>query len=69
MQNQDFVCADCGKRPPPTEEGETITRQHGWRITRTVVAGITMLEARCRECHARYRTSLPPTTKRGPQSP
>jgi hypothetical protein len=59
MKENEFACADCGKPAPPADEGETITKQHGWRVTRTVVDGVAVYTAHCRECHARSRASLP----------
>ena len=67
MHDQEFTCADCGKRSPPTDEGETITKQHGWRISRMVVGGVVIIEARCSECYARSRASLPPAASRRPR--
>jgi cytochrome c5 len=61
MKEKEFACADCGKPAPPADEGEAITKKHGWRISRTVIDGVAIYEARCRECHARTRTSIPPT--------
>jgi len=62
MQDQQFKCADCGEMSPPTEEGETITKQHGWRIVRRTVDGKVILEPRCAHCYATYRaaTQAPP---------
>ena len=64
MRDQDFKCVDCGKLSPPTDEGETITKQHGWRVTRNMVGGIVIIEPRCPECYARAKSSLPPTARR-----
>jgi Fe2+ or Zn2+ uptake regulation protein len=61
MQHQEFTCVDCGKSSPPTEEGETITKQHGWRVGRRVVGGRLLIESRCAECYARHRTPVPPS--------
>jgi hypothetical protein len=64
MQDQQFKCVDCGEMSPPTEEGETITKQHGWRITRRTTAdGKVLLEPRCAHCYATFRaaTQTPPT--------
>jgi hypothetical protein len=60
MLDQSFVCVDCKKVAPATDEGETITRQHGWRISRVVNGDVVTFEPRCRECSARYRATLPP---------
>jgi DNA-directed RNA polymerase subunit RPC12/RpoP len=60
VHEQSFTCVDCGKNSPPTEEGETITKQHGWRVNRRNLGGIFVIEARCPECVARHRVSLPP---------
>ena len=65
MLDHEFTCADCGKASPPTEESETVTKRHGWRIARQVVAGVVIFEARCPDCYARYRTSLPPSSRPG----
>lgn len=62
MHNHEFMCADCGKASPPTPEGETITKQHGWRVSRKVVGGVIEIQARCAECFARHRSSRPPAT-------
>lgn len=65
MLDQSFICVDCGKVAPATEEGETITRQHGWRITRVVTGTVVTLEPRCPECYRRNRpTQAPPSPKR-----
>jgi hypothetical protein len=60
--DQSFVCVDCGKVSPATDEGETITRQHGWRISRLVVDGAVTFEPRCPECFARSRPTVAPQT-------
>jgi hypothetical protein len=65
MLDQEFTCVDCGKAAPPTDEGETITRQHGWRITRVATGSTVTLQPRCPACYARHRASLPPTPAKG----
>jgi hypothetical protein len=55
MLEQSFTCVDCGIASPPTEEGETITKQHGWRVMRRNVAGVFTIEARCPLCVANQR--------------
>ncbi len=64
MHEQSFTWADCGKVSPPTDEGETVTRQHGWRVGRSSVGGMVLLSPRCPECYARHRATLPPDTQR-----
>jgi hypothetical protein len=64
MKDQDFKCVDCGKAAPPTDEGETITKQHGWRLSRQMMGSIVIIEPRCPDCYARHRVSLPPSTPR-----
>jgi hypothetical protein len=66
MQDQQFKCVDCGELSPPTDEGETITKQHGWRITRRVTPeGMVLLEPRCTQCYAVYRTATQGTPPAG----
>jgi hypothetical protein len=55
MRDQGFKCVDCGKLSPPTEPGETITKNHGWRLARRAIGGVIVIEPRCPECHARSR--------------
>jgi hypothetical protein len=69
MQDHEFTCADCGKLSPRADEGETITKQHGWRLTRSAVGGVVVVEARCPTCYARSRASLPPSTARRRRDP
>lgn len=63
MNDQQFACVDCGKASPPADEGETITKQHGWRIDRKVVGDKVVFEPRCRECYLRNRVSIPSPAK------
>ncbi len=65
MQDQQFKCVDCGEMSPPTEEGETITKQHGWRITRRVADGKVLLEPRCAHCYVTYRAATQATPPNG----
>jgi hypothetical protein len=51
-------CVDC-RRPAPEQASEytLISSRYGWRLTKaTSTAGETVLEWRCSECFAQYRT-------------
>ena len=58
MHGREYTCVDCGRVAPPTDDGKTISKQYGWRITRNASNGVAAIEARCHECHVRRRTSV-----------
>jgi hypothetical protein len=50
-------CVDCRRLSPPTESGYTlISREFGWRLTRSKAAdGSLLLEWRCPPCWEKYK--------------
>jgi DNA-directed RNA polymerase subunit RPC12/RpoP len=59
--SEQYKCADCGVESPPTETNYTlISKEHGWRMTRTVDAdGGFSVEWRCPTCWPQYKTRTP----------
>lgn len=60
------VCVTCGKAAPDTATNYTlISAQHGWRLTRSVLAtGDVLLEWRCPSCWQAFKEKRgAPTTK------